>query len=119
MPRCLPCRSSALLLSLLASSQAHSAPVALDPQTNNTFSATVSDPSGAQIPGATIHIEGRSFEQNGITDDQGRFSIQLSPGTYKIFVTAPGFEPFVRDNVSVGNKALKPLGVVLHRRQRK
>lgn len=78
----------------------------------------VSDPSGAVVAHATVHVEGRVSLAEPIadttSDETGRFALQLVPGTYKLFVTAPGFEPFVRDAFVVGNKGPKPLAVTLH-----
>lgn len=112
MPRWLMCGSPALLFTLLPSVQAHSALSVPDPAA--TLNGTVSDPSGAQLPGAMIHLEGGPGEEDSTTDGEGRFSLLLKPGVYKLFVTAPGFQPFVRDNFTVGNKSLKPLSIVLH-----
>lgn len=79
-----------------------------------TVTGTVLDPSGAQIPGAVIHIDGRSSQKDYATDAQGHFALPLLTGVYHLYVTAPGFETYVRDNLTVGTKALKPLNVTLH-----
>ena len=113
-------RLAALLpsVSLLAPAQS---PASTPPPQNQTdtkptyaVSGLVSDPSGAQISGASIHIEGRSEQKDYTADAQGRFSLPLYTGVYRLFITAPGFEPFIRDNFTVGNKAPKPLSVTLH-----
>ncbi len=57
-----------------------------------TISGTVSDPSGAMIPGASI--EAKSGEQTYTvrSDNAGRFVVPFAqPNTYTITVTAPGF----------------------------
>ncbi len=57
-----------------------------------TISGTVTDPSGAVIPGASI--EAKSGEQTYTvkSDNAGRFVIPFAqPNTYNITVTAPGF----------------------------
>ncbi len=82
-----------------------------------TVTGAVTDPSGAILPGATVHVESRVTQSEAIADTaadaNGRFTLQLVPGTYKLFITAPGFQPFVRDTFVVGSKNGKPLAVTL------
>ena len=68
-----------------------------------TFSGTITDVSGAVIPGATITIT-----LNGVggasrvveTDGSGNFTAtNLSAGTYTITIAAPNFETYVERNV--------------------
>jgi hypothetical protein len=63
------------------------------------LSGLVTDPSGAVIPGATIHIE-----RHGSLDSQipnitsnavGAYTVSLPPGAYDITIAADGFDPFV------------------------
>lgn len=79
-----------------------------------TVTGTVSDASGAEIAGAAIHVEGHATEQNYTADGDGHFALPLLTGVYRVYITAPGFEPFVRDNYTVGSRAPKPLNVTLH-----
>jgi hypothetical protein len=63
------------------------------------LSGVVSDPSGAVIPGATIHVERRGPLEaqipNVISDAGGRYTVTLPPGAYDVTVIADGFEPFL------------------------
>ncbi len=87
------------------------------PSVTRAITGSVSDSSGAILPGATVHVESRVTQAEAIADTVadagGRFTLQLVPGTYKVFITAPGFQPFVRDTFVVGSKNLKPLAVTL------
>ncbi len=64
-------------------------------QTNTTaLTGTVTDATGALLPGATITLSnaasGNSLKT--VSKAQGEFSFaQLAPGTYQVKVTAPGF----------------------------
>ena len=69
------------------------------------ISGTVSDPSGAVIPGAAVTAV--SLDSGGsrsaVTNDQGFFLIAtLQAGAYKVTVDTKGFQPFVYDRVVVG-----------------
>jgi hypothetical protein len=54
---------------------------------------TVSDTSGAAIPGASVTItDAKGATQTATTDEQGKYLVpNLSPGLYKVSVAAPGF----------------------------
>ena len=78
------------------------------------ISGTVSDPSGAKIAGAAVHVESDSLKRDLTTDGAGRFSVDLPSGTYRFDILSPGFEPFTRVNVAISGKPLRPLNVTLH-----
>lgn len=73
-----------------------------------TFAGAVMDSTGAVVSGATILIQHWTPEENTAhhmnpsvdpmirTDSRGRFSIQLPPGLYDIFVSYPAFSPFAK-----------------------
>jgi hypothetical protein len=66
------------------------------------ISATVLDPSGAVVAGAqfTVINEGTQVSQTAISDAQGYVQIlHLAPGRYRIEISTPGFEKWVRTNV--------------------
>lgn len=67
--------------------------------TVGTLSGSVSDPSGARIPYAVVHVEGASVRRDATTDATGHFSISLPQGTYAVTVAAHGFRPFRKDVV--------------------
>lgn len=67
-----------------------------------TFNGTVSDPSGAVVAGATVKVlnPATGVESTNTTTDAGVYRMPyLSPGVYRISVTAPGFKTAVRENV--------------------
>jgi hypothetical protein len=77
-----------------------------------TIQGTVTDPSGAIIPGASVTVvetatgEAHSQKSTGA----GFYSIgSLNPGNYTVTVTAQGFEKYVQQNVTLD--ALQVLGL--------
>ena len=64
-------------------------------ETTSAIAGQVADPSGAALPGATVHLRGvgTGIERTVRTGDSGRFSFsQLKPGAYAVEASAPGFE---------------------------
>jgi hypothetical protein len=69
-----------------------------------SLTGTVSDPSGAVVPSATIAIVNSQTgaERQTTSDNQGRYTMQqLTPGTYKLTAKAPGFADVVINNVEL------------------
>jgi len=64
-----------------------------------TLSGTVSDISGAGISGALVTASCGSFSQAVTTDSLGAYRLQLSPGRYRVRVTADKFAPTEREVV--------------------
>src|SRR5438093_10451740 len=88
----------------------------------SAFSGTVTDSSGAVLPGVTVEagspalIEG---SRSAVTDGQGRYTIvQLRPGTYKLTFSLLGFSAVAREGVQLPSdftmtiNALVPVGVL-------
>jgi hypothetical protein len=68
----------------------------------SSLTGTVSDPTGAVIPNATISvIDTQTGTQREVTaDNQGRYTIpQLTPGTYRLTAKATGFADVVINKV--------------------
>src|SRR5215204_6017067 len=68
------------------------------------ISGIVSDPQGAAVAGATLKIINRDTNAtvNAVAGSTGEYNApNLSPGTYRIEITAPGFKRFVQENVIV------------------
>jgi hypothetical protein len=67
------------------------------------ISGTVSDPSGAVVPGAQVNIQRTGFirVQTTQTDGNGAFEFKLDPGKYRIDIAASGFGPFTQDGIDV------------------
>ena len=64
-------------------------------QTTGRISGTVRDPNGAIIVGAEVTVKSLATaeERKVTTDAEGNYAVpQLSPGTYRVSVTASGFK---------------------------
>jgi len=69
-----------------------------------SVTGTVTDQTGAVVPGAqlTITNDATGFKRQATTDDTGRYrTLDLPQGTYTIEVSASGFKPLKKTNVSV------------------
>jgi hypothetical protein len=80
------------------------------------INGTVTDPSGASVPGATVKATdtGTSIERSTVTTSDGQFAFQDLPlGSYKITVTASGFPTFTVDKVAVTAGTIYTLPVKL------
>ena len=72
--------------------------------TASSIVGTVTDASGAVIPGATVVVKnnGTGTEFNAVSNEQGGFTIpQVDPGSYSVTVTLMGFKTFVAKDVRV------------------
>jgi hypothetical protein len=70
--------------------------------TTGTISGTVTDPNGAVVPGAVVKATNQDTNSTRQTtsDDDGRFSFTLlTPGSYRVEVTATGFQTYQADTV--------------------
>jgi len=82
------------LMSSLATAQ--------DVQTKGTIGGTVTDATGAAIPGAKVTITGQTGERTETTNDSGIFKVDnLTPGSYAVKVEQTGFKSAVANNVTV------------------
>ena len=71
---------------------------------SGSATGVVTDPSGASIPGAKVSLvdEGKGFAYNGETDASGRYLFRsLQPASYKITVTAQGFQVQERTGIRI------------------
>jgi hypothetical protein len=62
--------------------------------TLGVISGTVSDPSGAKIAGASVHVLNGALERDTTTNDAGHFNLPLPPGTYVVTINAVGFRTY-------------------------
>ncbi len=63
--------------------------------TNASLSGTVTDPSGAAIPGAKLSLTNQAtgFQSNFVSDETGAYNFRnLTPGKYRLEVSAAGFK---------------------------
>jgi hypothetical protein len=68
----------------------------------SSLAGTVTDPTGAVIPGAVVTIVNTEtgLQREDKSDSQGRYTMeQLPPGTYKLTAKATGFADFTVNNV--------------------
>jgi hypothetical protein len=74
----------------------------------------VLDPQGKSVPGATIRLQiGNSETAHVLSNDQGQFLITgVLPGSYRMSIEAPGFQPGIED-VVVPTDGLQQLDVTL------
>ena len=67
-----------------------------------SLDGTVTDPSGALVPGATIVVSSDHFVQTAATDWAGRYLVNgLTPGVYQVSVQSAGFAPFEKSDLIV------------------
>ncbi|HJY28262.1 MAG TPA: carboxypeptidase regulatory-like domain-containing protein, partial [Pyrinomonadaceae bacterium] len=73
-----------------------------DVQTKGMIGGTVTDATGAAVPGAKVVVTGQTGERTGTTNEGGIFRIEnLEPGTYTVRVEQTGFKAAVASNVTV------------------
>ena len=68
--------------------------------TDGAIGGTVTDPSGAVVPGASITTKnlGTDSTATGSTDGSGRYLVShLAPGHYSLEITASGFAVISRE----------------------
>lgn len=73
-------------------------------QAVTSLRGNVSDPSGAAIPNATVHLTntGTNAVRTAITDAQGDYIyLQVEPGPYRLEVEAAGFSKFAQTGIDL------------------
>src|ERR1043165_6947650 len=74
--------------------------LAQDVQTKGMIGGTVTEATGAAVPGAKIVVTGQTGERTGTTNESGIFRIEnLEPGTYTVRVEQTGFKSAAATNV--------------------
>src|SRR2546425_645125 len=92
-------------LVFLASTLAMRVPALAQGETTSAIVGSVTDPTGAAIPGATVTVTNieNGLKRSVKTDDSGRFSFpQLKPGPYSVKAEADRFEAQQNNTVSAG-----------------
>src|ERR1700684_1706832 len=70
---------------------------------NATLLGTVTDASGAVVPGASVQVTNvdTGVRQTVTTDSQGRYTVvDLLVGNYEVQASAPGFQTVVRKGIT-------------------
>jgi hypothetical protein len=83
---------------------------------SSTVTGTVTDVSGAKIPGAKVMVtnQGTNVSVSTVTTSTGEYNVPyLIAGTYKVQVSASGFTTEVAENAAVGNNAAVHVDVIL------
>jgi hypothetical protein len=106
--RCCTLRLFVVMLLLLAGRGALGAAVPA-----GILSGVVSDPSGAKVAGATVHIQTAratgaharvAISRDVTTGREGRYSVALPPGVYDVTIVAAGFQVY-RTTVTLPEQA--------------
>jgi len=91
-----------------------SASFAFAQETTGSIEGTVSDISGARIPGATVKVEGAAFTRTATTNSDGFYRmLQVPPGVYKLTVVADKFSSSTVEAVNVVLGKTTPVPVTL------
>lgn len=72
--------------------------------TDGAIGGTVVDPSGAAVPNAKVTVKnaGTNAEQTVMTDESGYYRVtRLTPATYTVTISAPGFADLRAENLIV------------------
>lgn len=91
-------------LALIAAALLSGVRVAAQSVPTTTLSGTVTDATGASIPGAAVELANTATNvaRQTVSDSQGRFLFSLiPPGSYQVTVTAKGFAPFVQHGITL------------------
>lgn len=87
---------------------------ALAQETAGSIEGTITDASGARVPGVVVKIEGSAFVRTATTNSEGFYRmLQVPPGTYKVSASASAFSPAVAEGVSVLLGKATPLDFTL------
>jgi hypothetical protein len=72
---------------------------AQDADASAVLTGSVSDPSGARIPRASVNIHAEHLDRDISTNATGNFTATLPSGTYTVTVRATGFRALSRDAI--------------------
>src|SRR5690349_20103489 len=93
------------LLALLAGTLAFPSIDAAQTSTSGGIAGTVSDTTGAVLPGVTVEAATPALIEkvrSVVTDDKGEYKIvDLRPGTYSVTFTLTGFSTLKRDGIEL------------------
>ena len=107
---------SRFILSLVLAMAVGAAPVFAQGGSTSTISGTVSDTSGAVVPGADIVVKSNTTgtTYNAVSGSDGSFTIPaVPPGSYTITVTLMGFKTAVLNDVTANVAQIAEVKAVL------
>ncbi|MDE3196005.1 MAG: carboxypeptidase regulatory-like domain-containing protein, partial [Acidobacteriota bacterium] len=78
-----------------------------------TVHGSVTDPSAAVVPGATVEITGNGVSRSAKSDGQGKFTVTIPPGKYSVRADAKGFVTFLEQDLNVSAGQATPLDIAL------
>src|SRR3989442_11427526 len=84
--------------------------------TQSTVLGTVTDSSGALVPGATVTVknQGTGIERSLTTNESGDYRIAgLEAGMYQVNVKADGFKSYVRTDLDLNSSRIKRVDAAL------
>lgn len=94
-----------ILITLLASAQCWAQVPA-----NSMLRGTITDPSGALIPNATLRLRGPGGDLQARTGNVGEYSFtSIRPGRYSLRVAAPGFVTLNRNDIEISSATVLDL----------
>jgi hypothetical protein len=73
-------------------------------QSSISLHGKVTDPSGAAIPNATVHLinSADNSEHTATTDQQGSYNLShVAPGTYRVVINAQGFQAYEKAGIQL------------------
>ena len=72
-----------------------------------TLRGTVTDPSGAAVPGAMVQIAGPGGERRVVTSVTGQYEFSsIESGKYQVRIAAKGFAPVQRKGLAIANSTV-------------
>lgn len=92
--------------------------IRLTAQQLTSASGTVTDPTGALIPNATVILESvdRGLRRDAISDAAGRYNFpQVQPGRYRLVARATGFAEVVVNDVSLAVNTPATVNIVFEK----
>src|ERR1043165_1688112 len=104
-------RLAAALLAVLAL-----LPICASAATTGSIAGTVTDGTGAALPGVTITAEGPQLQgrRTAVTDAQGAYTLSPPPpGTSRVELALGGFDSITRSNVRVALDTTTPLDATM------
>ena len=90
--------------------------IAIQAQTSGSLTGTVTDPSNAVVPGATVTLGNNAtgLERTTTSNSQGVFDFQaLQPGTYSLSIETAGFKRAVARDLVVSVGTIAQANIVL------